>query len=416
MPPWPPPIFPYTFPVFWTLPPGAVFQLQIVVAFGSDPFDAAPVWTDITRDVQSITIKRGRQTELARMEAGTATIRLKNQQGNYWPNNAAGAYFPNVLPGKKVQIRATYAGVPYYLYTGFAAGWPPKWLSKTGGLNPIVDIKCVDLIKNLSTYDLNTVGYAQELSGTRVDNVLDDIGWPAALRAVDVGQSNVIASGAIADEKAMTHLFLVQDSEVGTFYIAGNGDVTFEDRVHRMLAPHTVSQAIFGDDLGENYYSGLVPEFDDTYIYNDIRITRDGGTQQVRADAASKTAYGTRTYSKTGLLMPTDVEAADQAGYKLRLYKDPVLRARSIKLLGARDPDRAWPKVLGYDISTRITLRRNEATIDEDYFIEGVAHQIDLQKLKWQTSWQLSNATDLMFWILGVVGYSELGVTTYPAY
>ena len=72
--------------------------------------------------------------------------------------------------------------------------------------------------------------------------------------------------------------------------------------------------------------------------------------------------------------------------------------------------------MLGYDISTRITLRRNEATIDEDYFIEGVAHQIDLQKLKWQTSWQLSNATDLMFWILGVVGYSELGVTTYPAY
>ncbi len=407
--------YPYTFPILWIWPPDAPFQIQVLVAFASDPFDAAPVWTDITRDVQNITIKRGRQSELARMEAGTATIRLKNQQGNYWPNNASGAYFPNVLPGKKVQIRATYAGVPYYLYTGFATGWPPKWLSK-GGLNPIVSIKCVDLIKNLSNYDLNTVGYAQEASGTRVGNVLDDIGWPAGLRAVDAGQETIQASGAIADEKAMTHLFLVQDSEYGIIYIAGNGDVTFEDRAHRFVAPHITSQAIFGDDLGENFYADLVPEYDDEFIFNDIRITREGGVQQVRADAASKTAYGTRTHSKTGLLMTTDPEANDMAGYKLRLYKDPVLRARSLKILGARDPDRAWPKILGYDISTRITVRRNEASIDEDYFIEGVSHQIDLQNWKWQTSWQLSNATDQMFWILGVAGYGELGEKTWLAW
>ncbi len=413
---WPSPSFPYTFPILWVWPPTAPFHIAVQVAFNSDPFDAAPVWTDITRDVQNITIRRGRQTELARMEAGTATIRLKNAQGNYWPNNAGGLYFPNVLPGKKVRIMASYDSIGYYLYTGFAAGWPPKWLSKTGGQNPIVSIKCVDLIKNLSNYDLNTVGYAQELSGTRVANVLDDIGWPAGLRAIDAGHELIQASGAIADEKAMTHLFLVQDSEYGTIYIAGKGDVVFEDRAHRFVAPHTVSQAIFGDDLGENYYADLAPEYDDEFIYNDIRITRDGGAQQVRADAASKAAYGTRTHSKTGLLMTTDPGALDMAGYKLRLYKDPVLRARSLKILGARDPDRLWPKVLGYDISTRITVRRNEASIDEDYFIEGVSHQIDVQKLTWKTSWQLSNATDQMFWILGVAGYTELGLATHLAW
>ena len=534
--------------------------IQVRVAFASDPFDAAPVWTDITHDVQSITTKRGRQTELARMEAGTATIRLKNHQGNYWPNNAAGAYFPNVLPGKKVNIRGSYgelgystiggtpgtavdniraaritptisckvnsffvfnassgagfnpklkgavyssalalgvqtaevlpvtgwqelilaseveliAGIDYWfavwadvdlggdvfifwdaiatpdlgtdaqaygawpdplvpanansqlslymvptydLYTGFAAGWPPKWLSKTGGLNPVVTIKCVDLTKNLSNFDLNTVGYAQELSGTRVGNVLDDIGWPAGLRAIDVGQSNMIASGAIADEKAMTHLFLVQDTELGIIYIAGDGDVVFEDRKHRMVAPHTVSQATFGDDLGENYYSDLEPEYDDEFIYNDVRITRDGGAaQQVSSDAASVLAYGTRTYSKTGLLMTTDAEALDHSGYKLRLYKDPLLRARSLLLKGERDPARLWPMACGFDISTRITVRNNEASIDEDYFIEGVSHQIDVQNQTWETSWQLSNATGLMFWILGVAGYTEMGETTHLGY
>ena len=106
--------------------------IQIRVAFASDPFDAVPVWTDITHDVQSVTTKRGRQTELARMEAGTATIRLKNHQGNYWPNNATGLHFPNVLPGKKVNIRAVYDAITYDIYTGFTAGWPPKWLSPMG--------------------------------------------------------------------------------------------------------------------------------------------------------------------------------------------------------------------------------------------------------------------------------------------
>jgi len=390
--------------------------IQVRVAFASDPFDAAPAWTDITHDVQNIITKRGRQTELARMEAGTATIRLKNHQGNYWPNNAAGAYSPNILPGKKVNIRAVYNAVTYDLYTGFAAGWPPKWLSPMGGLNPVVDIKCVDLIKNLSNYDLNTVGYAQELSGARVENVLDDIGWPAGFRNIDAGQSTIKASGAIADEKAMTHLFLVQDSELGILYIQGDGDVNFEDRHHRLAAPHTISQAIFGDDLGENFYHDLVPEYDDEFIFNDIRITRDGGTQQTAGDAASVTAYGSRTYSKTGLLLITDLVASDMAHHRLRTYKDPALRARAIKVLGERDPSRLWPKLCGYDISTRITVRRNEASIDEDYFIEGISHRIDVQNGTWATNWELSNASEDVFWALGIVGLGELGTATYLGY
>ena len=410
--------FPYTFPILWMRTSTSPFQLQVVVAFDSDPFAAVPIWTDITRDVQSVATKRGRQTELARFEAGIATIRLKNHQGNYWPNNAAGAYFPNVLPGKRVQIRAKYGAAWYYLYTGFTAGWPPTWLSDTGGLNPVVTINCVDLIKNLSKYHLDRTAitqYAEEASGTRVNNVLDDLGWPAVSRAVDGGNTILQASGALSDA-AMSHLFTVQDTEVGALYIGGDGSVVFEERQRRMSAPHTVSQATFGDDLGENFYSDLVLQYDDEFIYNDIRIKAVGFDEQVAGDAASKATYGTRTYSKTGLLMTGTPEALDLAGYRLRLYKDPVLRARSLKILGERDPDRLWPKILGYGISTRITVRNNEASIDEDYFIEGVSHQIDLQNSTWQTSWQLSNATDQAFWLIGVPGFSEIGVSTFVGF
>jgi len=390
--------------------------MLVQVAFGSDPFDAVPVWSDITNDVRRILIKRGRQDELDRMEAGTCTIELDNSRGDYWPLNAGGAYSPDMLPGKRINIRATYSAVLYELYTGFAEAWTPLWLSRSGGQGPLTKLRGADVIKNLSRYDLNNAGYVAELSGTRIDNVLDDISWPAGDRDVDAGQSIMQATGAIADVKAMTHLFDVQKSELGIIYQAGDGDIQFEDRHHRLQGAHLVSQATFGDDLGEQHYHNLEPEYDDEFIYNDIRMTRTGGTQQAASDAASQTAYGVRSLTRTGLLLNADADADSQANYLLKRYKDPSLRPRRMLIKPERSPDNLWPKTLGYDISTRITLRLNEASIDSDYFIEGIIHDIDFVRHTWKTTWLLSDADSQMYWILEVVGFSELESTTWLAY
>ena len=389
--------------------------LTLRMAFASDPMDAVPVWTTITNDVRRIYIKRGRQHELDRMEAGTCYIELLNQHGNYWPLNAAGAYFPNVLPGKRVNLIATYNAVPYELYTGFIEDWNPDWLQRKGGLIPIVRPNCVDLLSNLANFDINSAGYAQELSGARVGNVLDEIIWPAGARDLDAGQSLMQASGALADENALEHLAIIQQSELGIVYIAGDGDVQFEDRHHRLLN-HQVSLAIFGDDLGENFYHGMEPRYGAEDIRNDIRITRDGGAQQSASDAASQTAYGKRSLSSSGLLMTSDLETQDQANYMIKRYKDPALRNRILKIIPERDPDRLWPKTLGYEISDRITVRRNEASIDQDYHIEGIIHDINLADRTWSTQWQLSDADSQVYWVLEVVGFSELEETTFLGY
>ena len=150
--------------------------LTVRIAFSSNPFDASPTWTSVTDDIRRIYITRGRQHQLDRMEAGTAQIELNNNSGNYWANNAGGSYYPNVKPGKRVNIRANYNAVDYDLYTGFAESWEPEWLSSMGGLGPIVQLRCADLIKNLARLDLNDgTGYSQEASGTRIGNVLDDL-------------------------------------------------------------------------------------------------------------------------------------------------------------------------------------------------------------------------------------------------
>jgi len=342
-------------------------------------------------------------------------MRLKNFSNQYYPNNAASPYYPNVLPVTRINVQATYGITTYDIYTGFIEKWLPQWLGQKGTL-PVIYMECADLQKNLARFDINdAVGYAEELSGTRFGNVLDDLGWPAGDRDIDVGQTTLQATGPLIDENAMAHLFKMQKTERGLFFVAGNGDATFHDR-HARLTDFAVSQAIFGDDAGENRYRFITPSYDDEYLYNDIRITRLGGVQQSAEDATSQATFGKRTYSETGLLMTQDTEAADLAHFLKSQYKDPHLRARTLAITPDGDPANLWPKVLGYDLSTRITVRLNQADIDEEYHIEGISHDYLASTDIWETKWQLSNADGERYWAIGVAGFSEIGETTRVCY
>ena len=390
--------------------------LTLRIAFTSDPMAATQYYTTITSDLRHITIKRGRQHELNRMEAGIADLELDNRHGNYWANNAGGAYYPNVKPAKRINLYAVYNAVEYHLYTGFIEDWNPGWIDQQGGIFPIVQPSCADLLANLARVDLNDPsGYSQESSYARVDNVLDDLGWFGG-RQLDSGQSNMQATGALENVNAWEHLITVQKSELGIIFVRANGDVHFEDRHHRLKFPHLTSQATFGEDTGEKAYHGLQPRYGASEIYNDVRISRDGGSQQAASDATSQTAYGKRSLSETGLLMTNDNEALDQANFLLKNYKDPQLRTRLLRIIPDSHPTDLFPQVLGRKISDRITVRRNEADMDDDYFIEGIHHKIDLTSHTWETSWQLSAAGGITYWALGVAGRGELGETTYLCY
>lgn len=392
--------------------------VTVRIAFGSDPFSDTPSWTTVTNDGRAFSITRGRFHELDRMECGTALVYLKNFSHQYYANNAAGANYPNVKPGKRINIRATYGVTTYDLYTGFIEDWGPYWLGPQGAL-PCVELACADLQKNLARLELNdAVGYSSEASGTRIANVLDDLGYPDDVnhRDLDTGQTTLLASGALADVNALSHLQKVQETELGYMFMDGAGKVVFHDRHARLKSPFTVSQATFGDDTGENRYKVMGPVYGDDYIFNDIRLTRLGGVQQSAADVTSQGNYGKRTLGRTGLIMTVDTEASSMAQYLLSRYKDPVLRAASLEITPAADPASLWPLVLGFDIGTRITVRLNQATIDADYHIEKITHDYNARTDVWKTTWQLSSADNQAYWAIGVAGFSEIGETTKLAY
>lgn len=101
--------------------------LVIEVAFSTDPLSGAPIWTDISAYNRGLTTKRGRNRELDRFSAGTASLRLRNLDRRFEPEYAGSPYYPNVIPARRIRVSAVYGSDRFALYTGFVDGWDPSW-------------------------------------------------------------------------------------------------------------------------------------------------------------------------------------------------------------------------------------------------------------------------------------------------
>ena len=348
--------------------------LTVRAAFGQDAMTPAPVWTDITDDVLEGSVRRGAQFEVDRMEPGGADLTLANTHGDYWPGNAGGAHYPDVRPSTRFNIRATYLGKTWDLFTGFVTDWRNGYLG-VGGAVPIARVTLVDALRFLRGFDLNVdPGYAQEKSGTRIENVLDDMGWPAADRDLDAGVSEVQASGALEHKGALEHCDDVLKSERGKLFVTGDGVVRYDDRHARYKSPLNLSRATFGDGSGELGYHDVEFEFSDQLIKNDVRAQRVDGVEQTAGDPVSQAVHGKRSRRTTGLLNTDDNEVQDQVNYDVARLKDPHSRVKSITLRPRRDHAALLGQALGRELADRVTLRLDDASVDGPFHIEGISH------------------------------------------
>jgi hypothetical protein len=180
---------------------------KVEVAFGYSPLNAAPVWTDVTAWAYAVSVRRGRQFELDRMEAGTCSITFEDDDRRFDPTNVASPYYPNVKPMVPVRITQTHGGVNYRRFTGFIERWPQTW---EGGGDPrsvFVEVTATDLFKLLALRTLRSP-YAEvvladsPIAYFRMD---DPGGYPMAdasghaVRATHFG-GDADGNGAVLDE------------------------------------------------------------------------------------------------------------------------------------------------------------------------------------------------------------------------
>lgn len=112
-----------------------------------------PQWVDITSKLRRFSINRGRRNWLSQMSPGTATFDLDNTAGDFTPADSAATYYPNLIPGKRVRLRAVYGGVTYPRYVGFTTGYPTGWKNTDSQ----VTFNCVDGLGLLNLAQMNAV-------------------------------------------------------------------------------------------------------------------------------------------------------------------------------------------------------------------------------------------------------------------
>ena len=171
--------------------------LIVYISFGDPPLTAGALttWIDVTEYVISLSTRRGRSDALGRIEAGSATITLDNSDRRFDPTYSASPYAPNVLPMRKVQIRAVYSATTYYLFTGYIESWPPDW---PGGLDATTTISCVDAFKYFALKKISGA-FAGEYCNWAIDTILTGIGFPGAADRELYGAQSQIQAGTLTN-------------------------------------------------------------------------------------------------------------------------------------------------------------------------------------------------------------------------
>lgn len=389
------------------------------VAFTTaNPRTVPLAWTDVSAYLRtdSLSIRRGRSDELQTSQVGTMSCVLRNSDRRFEPLYTSGAYFPNVVPMRRIRISATWNAVTYRLFTGLITAWTPRYDPHTG--DEVVDVDAYDYLGFLATVRAPMSPIASgRLAGTVINRVLNDAAW-AGVADRDIDTLSDTECAGIAMVTASNSLQVVQlaaQCEWMPVWNASDGRFTFRKRSSR-YNPSTPSVIIGG--AGNPQATALVLEYGaERYVWNYITVsdTDSPATIVGQFDSASITAYGERARSYTvDLYNPGDVGGL--GGHLLSLYKDPRLRIRQITLIGETAPATLWPIILDADINDRIRVNHTPiaggTAITRDVRIEQIAFTV--RGNDWRTEWTLSSAevADLYAWILQDATYGVLDSTT----
>ena len=333
---------------------------------------------DITPDVLRASVRRGRNRILNKFEAGTAIVEVRDETGDWNPANTNSIYYPNLIPLRKIQIYADYEGVRYILFTGYITSYDIQFARGIDDVNKVV-LQCVDAFRLFSNAQINVVSAAQtgDLSGTRVNDLLDTTVWPESLRDIDVGQSTLQDDPGGA-RGLLDAIQTVEQSEFGAFFMDAEGRATFYDR-DTVSKYADATPYVFTDDGTGLPYSQIDLAFDDLLIVNSVTVERLNGTAQTVSNQDSIDKYYLHAGTRTGILVQTDTEALNQAEMILDARKETQVRVDGMTLNLMEDNQALVIAGLNLEIFNLVNVTKamsGNTTINREVFVQGLQHDI----------------------------------------
>ena len=348
--------------------------------------DSAAVIVDVSDQINSIQIKRGRNPQADQFQTGTLSLRIVDQNGDFNPMNTGGPYYGLLNPMIKVQINAVSLSVTYPLYSGFITSFTTT--SPSQALDDVVYtmIDAVDAFRLAQMAQITTVtgSAAGDLSGTRINQILDEIAWPVSMRDVDAGQTTVQANPNTA-ATALGSMQKIELAEYGALYVDATGSFVFQDRA---VTAGSIANAptVFADDGSGISYFNAVWRLDDTLVYNNASITRTGGSAQVATNAASILKYFDHSYNQTAMMMQTDAVALDYARAYVASRAETSVRCDAITLdLYTQNYAAGILAAMELDFFDNVTISTTQpgsSTLTKTLQVFGVAYAISPNSFK----------------------------------
>lgn len=343
-------------------------------------------WSDVTASCQSVTITRGRRTRTDEYETGQCTVVLDNSARDFDPlnTNASADWVINgvsyVGTGRPVRVSLVDGDTTeeYPIFTGRATSWTPAW--EQGGEFGWTTVQAAEYTLELNKPIASTT-FASARTDVLLGDMLDALGWPTSLRHIDTG--TVTAPEITVAGSIINYLRLCATTELGRFYLAGDGSVRFRigSTWRTANTQATFDPASTVGSFGLDYErASLVYDLD--LLRNRVAGTRYGvgsAGAVVSDDDDSIASYGTHGYEVTDLLFATGAEVRTWTEAVLALNASPVARVADVEV--SPTINSAWWGILQWaEFGDRFVVKVEPPPVGSDVITQTVQYE----SIRWE--------------------------------
>jgi hypothetical protein len=370
--------------VAWGSYPLGEFVLDVSAIGGSDTLGVSPYDTTFggpydQLKLKSFRITQGKSAKLAQMEAGGATLDVRDPDGLLNPENPLSP-LATQLDDRLHPVRVTgIYNVAYPLFYGWVRSvqWEPS------GRRGISQLECVDLFYLLDRVKPIIAATGPTTTGAAIGKILDFIQWiDPNLRSLSIGD---LIPNFVADGKK-TGLQLIADlleAERGLFFHRGDAVAVYESRLVR--AARTSIDAVV------DTMTMARPGLDVDRIVTKATVTRTGGLPQVFENTPATTKWQTSEGDEIETpYLNNDTDAMGLAEYIVSSKKDPRSNVRDVEITNA-DPD-LLVTMLARQPGERVSLSEARGGMAGDFHIER--RELTGDGTSYKASWVVSRASE----------------------
>jgi hypothetical protein len=330
---------------------------------------------DLSDSTRQITITRGRNVQRDTYEAGTAIVRVLDPDSYFNPQNTSSPYYGYIVPLRKLRVSATKSGVTHWLFSGYTTEY--RYTYDQSEQMGYVEIYCTDAFRLFNLAQLTTISDATagQLTGTRINKILDQMDFPNSLRQISTGSTNCQADPATT-RNGLDTLKNAEFVEQGALYCNADGALVFKDR-SEVVGSLAETPIEFNQSTGIPY-KNLQFAFDDKLIINNAEFTKVSGTTQSVTNAASVAKYFPHGNVEQNLVAETDAQVLDIARIYVATRAETSIRidAMTVDLM---DSDVPTETMIGLDYFSPVRISNNQpdgSTIVKTLQVQGLGWTI----------------------------------------